>query len=44
MGSLSGSEEEGSLRLEKLTERQAQMYCFAVSAWLAWKMKGTCYA
>lgn len=44
MGSLSGSEEEGSLRLEKLTERQAQMYCIAASAWLAWKTKGSCYA
>lgn len=43
MGSPSGSEEEGSLRLEKLTERQAQIYCFAVSAWLSWKMKGSCY-
>lgn len=44
MGSLSGSEEEGSLSLEKLTERQAQIYCLEVSAWLAWKTKGPCYA
>lgn len=44
MGSLSGSEEVGSLRLEKLTEKQAQLHCFVLSAWLGWKTKESCYA
>lgn len=43
-GSLGGSKEGGSLTWEKLTERQAQIYCLAVSAWLAWKKKASRYA
>lgn len=44
MGSLGGSKEGGSPTWEKLTERQAQIYCLAVSAWLAWKKKASRYA
>lgn len=43
MGSLGGDKEGGSLKWEKMTKRQAQIHFLVVSAWLAWKRKGSCY-